>query len=219
MVLDHIGIAVRSIERSIEHCHAVFGYEQMTEIVVNTRQKVRVVFLARRGSLPVKLIEPTDPTSLDLRVRSARRGPARPVFPMRVGGRRGRSSRGVGPAGHRPPAARGSVRGREDRLRLRRRWPEHRADRHREARRIVAARPGIGIGAGADCAGGCELADGRMALQASSRTAAVVQVRRYQWAPKRARLGQGAGSPMVMCGRASRATSETPAAARIRETR
>jgi catechol 2,3-dioxygenase-like lactoylglutathione lyase family enzyme len=74
MILDHIGIAVRSIERSIEHCHAVFGYEQMTEIVVNTRQKVRVVFLARRGSLPVKLLEPRDPTSLDLRVRSARRG-------------------------------------------------------------------------------------------------------------------------------------------------
>jgi methylmalonyl-CoA/ethylmalonyl-CoA epimerase len=63
MILDHIGIAVRSIDRSIEHWHAVFGYEQMTEIVVNTRQKVRVVFLARRGSWPVKLIEPTDATS------------------------------------------------------------------------------------------------------------------------------------------------------------
>jgi len=63
MILDHVGIAVRSIERSIEHWATVFGYEQATEIVTNTRQKVRVVFLERRGSLQVKLIEPTDSTS------------------------------------------------------------------------------------------------------------------------------------------------------------
>jgi methylmalonyl-CoA/ethylmalonyl-CoA epimerase len=63
MILDHVGIAVRSIERSIEQWVTVFGYEQATEIVTNTRQKVRVVFLARRGSLQVKLIEPTDATS------------------------------------------------------------------------------------------------------------------------------------------------------------
>ena len=63
MVVDHVGIAVRSIERSIEHWQTVFGYEQVTEIVTNTRQRVRVVFLARRGSLQVKLIEPTDATS------------------------------------------------------------------------------------------------------------------------------------------------------------
>ena len=63
MIIDHVGIAVRSIERSIEHWQTVFGYEPMTEIVTNTRQKVRVVFLARRGSLQVKLIEPTDSTS------------------------------------------------------------------------------------------------------------------------------------------------------------
>ena len=63
MVIDHVGIAVRSIERSIEHWQTVFGYEQVTEIVTNTRQRVRVVFLARRGSLQVKLIEPTDATS------------------------------------------------------------------------------------------------------------------------------------------------------------
>jgi methylmalonyl-CoA/ethylmalonyl-CoA epimerase len=63
MILDHVGIAVRSLEQSIMHWATVFGYEQATEIVVNTRQKVRVVFLARSGSLQVKLIEPTDPTS------------------------------------------------------------------------------------------------------------------------------------------------------------
>jgi len=63
MIIDHVGIAVRSIERSIEHWQTVFGYQQVTEIVTNTRQKVRVVFLAKRGSLQVKLIEPTDATS------------------------------------------------------------------------------------------------------------------------------------------------------------
>ena len=63
MILDHVGIAVRSIERSLEHWQAIFGYRQETEIVTNTRQKVRVVFLARPGSLQVKLVEPTDPSS------------------------------------------------------------------------------------------------------------------------------------------------------------
>lgn len=63
MIVDHVGIAVRSIERSIEHWRTVFGYRQATEIVTNTRQKVRVVFLAKPGSLQVKLIEPTDPSS------------------------------------------------------------------------------------------------------------------------------------------------------------
>ena len=63
MILDHVGIAVRSIERSVEHWAEIFGYEQATEVVLNTRQKVRVVFLAKRESLQIKLIEPTDPTS------------------------------------------------------------------------------------------------------------------------------------------------------------
>jgi catechol 2,3-dioxygenase-like lactoylglutathione lyase family enzyme len=46
MIIDHVAIAVRSIERSIEHWQTVFGYQQVTELVTNTRQKVRVVFLA-----------------------------------------------------------------------------------------------------------------------------------------------------------------------------
>lgn len=63
MILDHVGIAVRSLERSLEQWHTAFGYRQDTEIVINTRQMVRVVFLARPGSLQVKLVEPTDPSS------------------------------------------------------------------------------------------------------------------------------------------------------------
>jgi methylmalonyl-CoA/ethylmalonyl-CoA epimerase len=63
VVIDHIGIAVQSLEESIAHWERVFGYRQLTSIVVNTRQKVRVAFLAKEGSLTVKLIEATDSAS------------------------------------------------------------------------------------------------------------------------------------------------------------
>jgi len=63
MILDHVGIAVRSIEQSIEQWRTVFGYQQLTEVVTNTRQKVNVVFLEKSGSMQIKLIEPTDATS------------------------------------------------------------------------------------------------------------------------------------------------------------
>jgi methylmalonyl-CoA/ethylmalonyl-CoA epimerase len=63
VVIDHIGIAVKSLEESIVHWQTVFGYRQSTEIIVNTRQKVRVAFLRKAGSLTVKLIEPTDSSS------------------------------------------------------------------------------------------------------------------------------------------------------------
>lgn len=63
MIIDHIGIAVRSLTEGIEHWKKVFDYEQATEIVVNTRQKVKVVFLAKRDSLTIKLIEPLDESS------------------------------------------------------------------------------------------------------------------------------------------------------------
>ena len=63
MVIDHVGIAVKSLEESIEHWKSVFGYRQLTSIVTNTRQKVRVAFLAKENSLTVKLIEPTDSAS------------------------------------------------------------------------------------------------------------------------------------------------------------
>ena len=63
MVIDHVGIAVKSLEAGIEHWKNVFGYQQMTEIIINTRQKVKVVFLSKKDSLAVKLIEPTDSSS------------------------------------------------------------------------------------------------------------------------------------------------------------
>ena len=72
MVIDHLGIVVNSVEKSIEYWENVFGYIQMTEIVINTRQKVKVVFLTKENSLIVKLIEPIDETSPVYRI--ARKG-------------------------------------------------------------------------------------------------------------------------------------------------
>ena len=63
MVLDHIGLVVKSIENGIEHWEKVFEYRKMTDVVINSRQKVKVVFLCKENSLTVKLIEPTDENS------------------------------------------------------------------------------------------------------------------------------------------------------------
>lgn len=63
MIIDHIGIVVRSIDKGIEQWKTVFGYTQYTEIVENTRQKVRVVFMQKKNSLLVKLLEPSNDKS------------------------------------------------------------------------------------------------------------------------------------------------------------
>lgn len=59
MQIDHIGLVVRSLEDGIQHWSKMFGYKQATEIVTNTRQKVRVVFLSKDNSITVKLIQPS----------------------------------------------------------------------------------------------------------------------------------------------------------------
>ncbi|HQB53546.1 MAG TPA: VOC family protein [Bacteroidales bacterium] len=63
MIVDHIGIAVKSLEEGIKHWENIFGYRQATEVVTNTRQKVRVVFMKKYNSIDIKLIEPIDKTS------------------------------------------------------------------------------------------------------------------------------------------------------------
>src|SRR5438309_10185978 len=63
MVIDHIGIVVRSLEEAIEQWRDLFGYRKNSDIVATTRQKVRVVFLSKKKSLTIKLIEPTEPAS------------------------------------------------------------------------------------------------------------------------------------------------------------
>ncbi len=63
MVLDHIGIAVPNLEAAVRLWEKLFGYHRDSEMVLNTRQKVRVVFLGKEDSLTVKLIEPSAPDS------------------------------------------------------------------------------------------------------------------------------------------------------------
>ena len=58
MIIDHICFAVKDIQKGIKDWERTFDYRQMTEIVTNTRQKVKVVFLSKDDSLSVKLIEP-----------------------------------------------------------------------------------------------------------------------------------------------------------------
>ena len=63
MHVDHVGLAVKSLEEAIALWEEIFGYKQYTEIVVNKIQKVKVVFLKKKDSITIKLIEPTDETS------------------------------------------------------------------------------------------------------------------------------------------------------------
>ena len=63
MTIDHIGVAVRSIDKGAELWERLFGYKRIGEPVINTRQKVKVLFLRKEDSIDVKLIEPTDQSS------------------------------------------------------------------------------------------------------------------------------------------------------------
>lgn len=60
MIIDHICFAVRDTTDAVDYWNRVFGYERMTETVVNTVQKVRVTFLRKANSIMIKLIEPLE---------------------------------------------------------------------------------------------------------------------------------------------------------------
>jgi len=60
MIIDHICFAVKDLQEGITYWEKIFGYSQMTEIITNTLQKVKVTFLSKEKSLTVKLIEPLD---------------------------------------------------------------------------------------------------------------------------------------------------------------
>lgn len=57
--IDHIAVAVRSVEEAADKLCPLLGYERATLKVTNTRQQVNVMFLEKSGSLPIKLIEPS----------------------------------------------------------------------------------------------------------------------------------------------------------------
>lgn len=63
MIIDHLGIVVKSIEEGIKHWENVFGYRQITDVVINSRQNVKVAFLSKEDSLTIKLVEPIDRAS------------------------------------------------------------------------------------------------------------------------------------------------------------
>ena len=60
MIIDHICFAVKDIKEGITYWENVFGYSQMTRIVINSLQKVKVTFMIKENSLTVKLIEPLE---------------------------------------------------------------------------------------------------------------------------------------------------------------
>jgi methylmalonyl-CoA/ethylmalonyl-CoA epimerase len=59
MIIDHIGIVVPRLEQALGQWETLFGYHRNSDIVQNTRQKVRVVFLSKPNSVTIKLIEPS----------------------------------------------------------------------------------------------------------------------------------------------------------------
>jgi methylmalonyl-CoA/ethylmalonyl-CoA epimerase len=60
MKIDHICFAVKNLTEGVDYWERVFGYKQMTKIVENSRQKVKVTFLHKEDSILVKLIEPVE---------------------------------------------------------------------------------------------------------------------------------------------------------------
>jgi methylmalonyl-CoA/ethylmalonyl-CoA epimerase len=60
MIIDHICFAIKNLNDGIAYWEEVFGYKQMTKIVENSRQKVKVTFLRKEESITIKLIEPLE---------------------------------------------------------------------------------------------------------------------------------------------------------------
>lgn len=60
MEIDHICFAVKNLNDGIAYWERMFGYEQMTLIVENSIQKVKVCFLKKYNSITIKLIEPLE---------------------------------------------------------------------------------------------------------------------------------------------------------------
>jgi len=63
MIIDHIGIVVPKLEEGIKQWTNLFGYTQKSEPILNSIQKLYVVFMAKDNSLTVKLISPSSDDS------------------------------------------------------------------------------------------------------------------------------------------------------------
>ena len=60
MNIDHICFAVKDIDEGISYWVNIFGYKKMTEIIENSLQQVKVVFLCKNESIDIKLIMPLE---------------------------------------------------------------------------------------------------------------------------------------------------------------
>lgn len=58
MQVDHIGVAVRSVDAAADRLCALLGYARRTTKVANSRHKVTVLFLRKENSIDIKLFEP-----------------------------------------------------------------------------------------------------------------------------------------------------------------
>lgn len=63
MRFDHLGIAVKSVDKAGLLLEKYLGYRARTEKVENTRQQVIVKFYRKEGQPDIKLIEPSSPAS------------------------------------------------------------------------------------------------------------------------------------------------------------
>jgi methylmalonyl-CoA/ethylmalonyl-CoA epimerase len=63
MTIDHIAVAVRSVEDAADRLCHLLGYSRKTTRVTNTRQKVNVLFIGKANSMDIKLIEPSQDDS------------------------------------------------------------------------------------------------------------------------------------------------------------
>jgi methylmalonyl-CoA/ethylmalonyl-CoA epimerase len=59
MHIDHVCVAVRSIDKAAHKLGETLGFTARTGKVTNSRQQVNVQFLQRAGSIDIKLIEPS----------------------------------------------------------------------------------------------------------------------------------------------------------------
>ena len=60
MQIDHVAVAVRSVEAAADRLCGLLGYSRRTTAVTNSRQKVVVLFLRKAGSIDIKLIAPSE---------------------------------------------------------------------------------------------------------------------------------------------------------------
>ena len=63
MKIDHIGIVVPDLDEGITQWIKLFGYTQSSEPILNSTQKVKVVFLSKHDSLTIQLIAPASDDS------------------------------------------------------------------------------------------------------------------------------------------------------------